>query len=320
MKIIYLAWGKISERTKILSKILKIPVFVFKDRPPYIKALIKTIALFFRINPKIVILQTTQGPAVLTIVFLKLIKRFKLVLDIHPNFLVYTNVKGILLNRFFRNFIKYADVVLSHDYTITEIVPCGKTAKHLVLIDPPPTVIKKGSISKVDKLKLPKGKRLTLVLPSGTVSIENIKRLISVVSNCNVDLELYITGPHARRKIGKVIFTGFLSEEEYFELLNKADLIISWAERKYTVTRSSLEAIYLEKPLIVPDTFSFRKMFMDSAIYLTDIDRLCNTLQEMDSEKLENLRKKACSRAEILRKLFNKQLEIFKETLGELNG
>jgi len=320
MEIIYLAWGNISERTKILSKLLNMPVFVFRDRPPYIKAFMKTLLLFLKMNPNIVILQTTQGPAVLTVTLLKYIKRFKLVFDIHPNFLVYTNIKGVLLNSLFKNLIKYGDVIVLHDYTILEIVPIGKRPRYVVLIDPPPLFKEKIKPKKIGKEETVKKSEFTLVMPSGTISVENIRRIVKAFANCDIDVTLYITGPHRKRKIGNVVFTGFLSSSEYIKLLLGADLIVSWINRQFTVTRSSLEAAYLKKPLIVPDTNAFRKMFKDAAIYLSDINEICSVLKKLNLGDLFSLETKMSERSRKLRRIFNKQLDKFKRILGGLNG
>lgn len=84
----------------------------------------------------------------------------------------------------------------------------------------------------------------------------------------NTGVHLYISGNH--RKLAteiveaapeNVIFTGFLSEEEYVSLLHSVDAVMVLTTAEHTLMCGCYEAVSASKPLITSDRYALREYF-----------------------------------------------------------
>jgi glycosyltransferase involved in cell wall biosynthesis len=304
-KTVFVAWRGCGSRTRILSKLLKAKLVVVGGGPPYVRAFLETVKALAKDRPTTVLLQTTQGPALLTIAILKKLLSFKVVLDVHANFLVYGDIKSFILNFFFTPFMLLADRIILHEFTMMDKLHPKLRDKAVVLVDPPPEFLcsndSRGS-----------RERLRLVFPSGGGVLERVGDVTEALLGLS-NIELYVTGPHKPRRVGNIIFTGFLNYEDYLRLLCSSDLIVTWIDRDYTVTRDAIEALYLGRPIIAPDRKAFKAFFGDSAFYAKDMKELREVVERILKEPSVLLIKKEAM------KVRRKAIEaLFKTRLTEL--
>ena len=111
----------------------------------------------------------------------------------------------------------------------------------------------------------------------------------------------YVTGriPDRKRakllrdKPGNVVFTGFLAEERYIELLNAVDAIIVLVRNDHTMLCGAYEAVAVQKPLITSDWPVLKQYFCKGTLYVD------NSPEEIERAVSEIPRKKAHLAAEM---------------------
>ena len=89
------------------------------------------------------------------------------------------------------------------------------------------------------------------------------------------DVNFYITGNAKNLDAGLVDqrsknlhLTGFISDEEYGDLISNADLVMSLTTRDHTMLRGAWEAIYQSTPVVVSDWPCLRAAFTEGALFV----------------------------------------------------
>jgi len=84
----------------------------------------------------------------------------------------------------------------------------------------------------------------------------------------------YITGRHTkispdirRQAPANVVFTGFLPDQEFINLLYSCDLVIDLTYMKDCLVCGAYEAVVLGKPIVLSDTKALRNYFSKGAVY-----------------------------------------------------
>ena len=100
------------------------------------------------------------------------------------------------------------------------------------------------------------------------------KEVIQAANLINPSDCIYITGKYQRvsKKIIKesppnVIFTGFLPDQEYINLLHSCDLVIDLTLMDNCLVCGAYESVALGKPVILSDTKELRAHFKRGAVY-----------------------------------------------------
>ena len=265
---IYIAWrtrvGRdIGIRTRWLPVILRAKLYLLTGAPPYLRQVANTVRVILWNKPKLVIAELPQGPLLLLLSILKFIFRFKLVVDVHTAFLVYDDWKGVLLNKPFTPLLQSADLIIVHNSEIFKLLPKRLTKRAILVYDPPRKVIK--SQDEGDYILLPASWRsdepLEYILEEFLAA--NIKALLVVTGDYKRREHLY----HKYRNAPRIVFTGYLSNEEYLTILSRAKAVIVVTTREYTLLSAGWEAIYAEKIAIVSETKTLKNLFRDTAIY-----------------------------------------------------
>jgi len=265
-KGVFISWSKEgSKRTDYLAKFLNFEIFRFSLFPrKIIFSLIKfpiqffkTLIYLFKTKPEIIIIEFCQPIIGLPCLIYKYFFGKKIIIDLHSG--PFVSKKWQFFKPITHFVLKNADLILIHDETIKEKLIFEKNKKIIVLHDP---IFFKKNISLNDKEYF--------VFPASWDKDEPIKEIIKA-SFLLKDVEVFITGKK-KIKINKVPqnlkFTGFLSNEDFYNLLKNAKGIISLTKWNCTLTFASFEAINLEKPLIVSNKKAFKKFFGDSVIYV----------------------------------------------------
>jgi glycosyltransferase involved in cell wall biosynthesis len=266
---VFIAWRRLSRRTEDLSRELGLELVFIPDKPPYIRAALKTASILRRRKLKVVFVQLPQGPLLGEVVALSKFLGFSVVADVHTGFIFTTTLKERMLNSPFHRYLRSACLILVHNILEQDLI-AEKTGapkdKTIVVYDPvpaPPQRLKEPKLGiELDK---------AVVLPASWSPDEPIDRVAEefLKSRALKEFTLVITGNWRRnesmysrvvevmRKYSaedKVIVTGFVPDEEYWYVLKSCRAIIVLTSREYTLPHTLWEAVATRKLFLVSRT------------------------------------------------------------------
>lgn len=268
---IFIAWSRLSNRTARLAQLLGLDLLFLRDRPPYLLALLKTFYMLARNKYDIVFVQLAPGPLLMLAAIMRRLKKYFLVADMHSFFLWPSSLRGALINRPFGFFLRFCDIIFVHGDIIKRMMHPSLRRKTIVVVDPPP------SVSPETKKEISKDYFLT-IFPASFAEDEPIEEIILAVKKLyaeNYRIKLIVTGRYERRpelakySDGKtIIFTGYLPQKEYYDLLQKADIVAALTTVKYSMMAAALEAITLDKPLLISNQPVFKSLLGDYPLFV----------------------------------------------------
>ncbi len=265
MKTALIAWRKLSRRSTLLARALDAELFFFKDRLPYLRAIWKTHFAVRKAKPDVVIVQLPQGPLLLQALILRGLMGCKVVADVHTGFLLNKSWKEVLLNGPFKSLLSRADLVLAHNEPQLTLFPKKIIPKTIVVYDQW-QLCEPESISVITKGNY-------LVFPASFAPDEPLKEVIEAVETVDPAVKLYVTGnwkrqPQIKTAVSeRVVFTGYLPENEFDHLIAGAGAIITGTKRENTTLMSGWEAVAYQKPLALTETTTLKSLFKDYAVF-----------------------------------------------------
>ncbi|MCU7799665.1 MAG: glycosyltransferase [gamma proteobacterium symbiont of Lucinoma myriamae] len=117
---------------------------------------------------------------------------------------------------------------------------------------------------------------------------------------------IYITGNYHKKLTSKqvkelppnIILTGFVSDAEYYSLINQVDVTLDLTNREHCLLCGAYESVSVEKPMILSDTLVLREYFYKGVLYTdnsaTDIaDKIQQMMKDKNrySEEIKLLKK-----------------------------
>ncbi len=316
---VFVAWSRLSRRTRDLAEVLGLSLFFVPDGPPYLRAWIETKRYLEKTLPCIVLVQLPQGPLLYRVAKLSKKIGYRVLADTHTRFIYPDSIASKLLNSPFVRYLKDTELVIVHNPPVKQLLLRKlkglSEQKVLVVYDPlpkKPQYLKKPGIPQIDEEPF-------IAVPASWAPDEPLDVLVrgflrSAIKN---DYRLVITGdPSRNRKLYKrimqalrdksdrerVIISGFLSEHEYAWLLSYTKAVIAITKREYTMLSAIWEAVAYNKPLIVSDTATLRSIIGDNypCFFRPDETSIAKTLSTCTNrnpeiktiiDKLENLSK-----------------------------
>jgi glycosyltransferase involved in cell wall biosynthesis len=125
-----------------------------------------------------------------------------------------------------------------------------------------------GSSYKVD------GTRFNVAVVNSFAPDEPLKEILDAARDLP-DINFYVTGDTVRagknsfvEKPDNVIFTGFLSNIDYYSLLRSIDAVMVLTKHDHTQQRGACEALWLGKPIITSNWPILRDYFSKGAIFV----------------------------------------------------
>jgi len=169
------------------------------------------------------------------------------------------------------------------------------SAPAFILVDPPETYTKRS------KVILPTS--FNIVLVSTASYDEPIDTVIEVAHNLS-NIDFHITGnfkrsPHhqniAQQAPPNVHFTGYIPDDEFYGLLNEADIVMSLTTENHTIQSGASEALWLGKPIITSDWELLRSYYTKGSVLVDNsaesiqdaIETIQNNLSRFQQEILE---------------------------------
>lgn len=173
-------------------------------------------------------------------------------------------------NRLAVHLFRLATFTIVTNKALAEYVQ-SKGGRPVVLPDPIPEF--KCPVKKKDL----KG-RFNVLFICSWASDEPYMEVIKAASLLDKTTYIYITGNSKGKEkefCGKlqenVILIGYLSEEDYIEMLYSCDVVIDLTTRENCLVCGAYEAVAMEKPMIISDTEVLRRYFLMGAFYTNNI-------------------------------------------------
>ncbi len=296
---VWITWER-QRRSLELAKALKCKLFVIEKtgfwRYPY--CCTKTVRICLKYKPKILFV---QNPSMILAAVGCLCKGFigcKLIVDRHSNFLLTQKRRSIFLIMLFKilNYftLRFADItIVTNQFVASWVRKAGGRA--FILEDKLPSF-------KPSKVLHLKGKK-NILLISSFHDDEPIEEALDAMSKFwGSDIYFYISGDYRRAKkvlsklhvAENIIFTGFLEDKDYINLLFSVDAIMVLTTIDYCLLCGCYEAVAAEKPLITSDTQVLKSLF-NQAVFVkpnahsisNGIKRVVKDLDEYKSKIIE---------------------------------
>ena len=303
MKKIWIAWEKHRRTTELapalnVTKLFQLEVEA-KRLIRYLYLLYRTLCIILRERPQLVIIQNPSIVLSFFMVTLGKILVSHIVVDSHNEGIkpFYSNHNWLL--PIYGIIQKWADL------TIVTNQELAKEVRHngghpFILEDRVP------QFNGVKRIPL-KGKQ-NLVCICTFEKDEPYEEVIQSTKFIDSSIHLYITGRYQKastRVISQipdnVTFTGFLSDQEYANLLYSCDAIIDLTLMQDCLVCGAYEAVALGKPLVLTDTPTLRNYFHRGAVYTK------NTAEKI-AQAIENVLEN--------KKIFQKEIAILKTELS----
>ena len=289
---IFIAWNQISRRSEEFSRKIGAEYINLGrvDKPLIMRLLnllknfFKTYVILHKRKPHIIFTFHAHPFITLVAIIYKLTNGCKVVPDLHSAaYLDCYRFPLIILTRWIWN---QSDLLIIHNERSVEYFEqniSGFSEKLYVLEDPIPTLPEKIKKNKQLRHGMTKG-----VLISRFSSDEPVVEFIEKIKGIK-NFQLYITGDYSKENIipsdydsEKIIFTGFIDDQEYWTLLNSAKLIIVLTTREYTLLSAGYEALSLGKPLLLSDSKTLREYYGNFVEYLPDDSlNIFNSIQKV---------------------------------------
>ena len=236
----------------------------------YLLQTVKTLMILFRDRPDTVFVMSPPVIACFPVLIYCKLFRKKYIIDAHTAAFLHDRWKNLtFLNRFFTKRAFQTNVT---NETLGKIVE--EWGGRFYIVTDVPIVFKDCENCSLSFNKF----RSIITLINTFATDEPLETFIKATETFS-DVDFYVTGKISKTSFSivasapnNVIFTDFLDEQDYAELLRNSDLICVFTDRNYTMLRGAYEAIYLEKPVLISDwkilrdNFSMGASFVDNSL------------------------------------------------------
>lgn len=274
---VWIAWETQRRSLNLSQKVgAELAIFDHEDKGlyRYPLSIAKTLSRFWRYRGQVVFV---QNPSMILAAFAALLKplfRYTLVVDRHSNFdfgpqrkLGFKDRVHSLLSLYS---LRGADITIITNRELYQRVE-REGGHAFVLPDPFPSL----EVREAAPLpRFPAKDRPEILFVSSWAFDEPILETLEACRLLGSEARIFISGkPKERFKEAlrgapeNFIPTGFLSDEEYFALMNRVDAVIAITKRPATLVCGAYEAISLGKPILLGDSESLREYFDRGAVY-----------------------------------------------------
>jgi glycosyltransferase involved in cell wall biosynthesis len=253
-------------RTQSLCQSLKMPLHVFQTKRTglsrYILLSLRTLAFLAEAKPTNLIVQNPSVGAAVLCLLVRPVFRFRLIIDAHNEAVRPYNYNNYAMRAVARWLHRHSDLtIVTNEMLARQVRQHG--GRSFVLFDqiPEPPAGLSGHLS-VD---------LEVLVVSTFAPDEPLAEIINAALLVP-EARFFVTGRPSKHwantKIPEnVVFTGFLSEQAYWDEMRKASIVLDLTEMKACIVCGAYEAIAAGKPLILSEDEAARALFLDAAEY-----------------------------------------------------
>jgi glycosyltransferase involved in cell wall biosynthesis len=300
--LIWISWER-QRRTIELSRALAAQLFEFESRYRgvcrYFILAWKTLLTIHRIRPVCLIVQNPSIVLALIASLLQPIYGYRQIVDRHTNFDNFHLVEEEMSHRFLgklrhrlirRIFLFISDFTIRHtDLTIITNrqllkVVQAKSGRGFVLPDKLP------GISAVPHSYASRTNIVTYVCTYA--KDEPFEEVVQAAEALDPYIKIHITGNHKRLSKSiinaapeNVVFTGYLPDEAYIELLQHSDIIIVLTKIDNCLLCGAYEAVAAERPLIISDKRVLKDYFHSGVLHVSNnADAIAKAVRDLYAE------------------------------------
>ena len=264
---IWITW-EIQRRNKGISSALDFPLYELEvDAPQAIRYLVsvyKTVRIIVKDKPQLLVVQNPSIVLAFSSILFRLFFHYKLVVDAHNSGILPAEGKSPLLMRIARWLQRKADLTIVTNTELKKIVDCNG-GKGFVLPDKIPTC--------PEKVETDLNGKLNIAFICTFSEDEPYMEVIKAASMLDNDIIFYITGRYtgkiSRHDVSpNVKLLGFVSDEEYWTLLQSADIVMDLTLREGCLVCGAYEALAANKPMILSNTLVLKEYFSKGCIYV----------------------------------------------------
>lgn len=288
----WVAW-QTHTRTENIAAYFHIPVKIIQSDAcgvvRYIRAILGTIKYIYRRKPKALIVQNPSLVLTLLATLIRPLFGFHLIVDAHNEAVQpFINTHPVILG-ITRWLLKKADLTIVTNEALASLVR-AEGGNPFILPDrvPDVNVANKGN----------SGRKLKAVLISTFARDEPIAKFLEAAAKYKNELDLFVTGNVKgdsvvlmRKYTDSATFTGYLPEEEYWNLLASSDFIADLSLMENCLVCGAYESVALSKPVILSDNAATRQLFRKGAVYVDNsVEGISSGINEI-IERLHYLEK-----------------------------
>lgn len=285
MRIVWITWEK-QRRNAGIAAAINAELFELlseKNRfVRYIELTRLTIDVIKINKPDAVIAQNPSIVLAMLIVLMKRIFKYKAIIDAHNSGIFPAEGKFIIANLLAKYLQRNADLTIVTNHNLLDYV-IGNGGNGFILPDKIPT-------PKPQKTLLEGLKKIVFIC---TFSCD--EPYLSVIESGKLlssEYRIYITGKYKGKlkpdiKLpDQIKLTGYLPENEYWNLLYSADVIMDLTTREDCLVCGAYEGLALEKPLILSNTKVNKEFFDSGCVY---VDSNSNSILDGIHKSFDNI-------------------------------
>lgn len=245
--------------------------FCFEGRTRYIRSVGRTIAMLLKVRPAVLFVQNPSMLLAAVAVLWGMVSPTRVVVDRHSTFLLGRDDDkrlSLQIHRALSRFtIRFADLTIVTNEFLANLVRLGG-GRAAILPDKLPEF---GQSTKRSE----HGRRRKVVFVSSFAPDEPLSEVLDAAAQADAyGVDVFITGKLSKlskavidRAPANVIFTDYLSDEDYIALLRESDLILVLTTSDHTMLCGCYEAVAMERPLITSD-FQVLRGYFEGAVFV----------------------------------------------------
>lgn len=290
-KVIWITWEN-QLRNKTLSKHVGAKLYQLECKK---SRLIRYISLTWTTFKIIMIADTknviVQNPSIILALTANLFCRLRfkhLIVDAHNGGIYPLDGESTVLNWLAIFILKITPLTIVTNQALVDYV-VKKGGRAIIVPDPLPSL---------PIIEQEKSKQVLIVFICTWAKDEPYDAVIEAASKLPEDYIIYITGKYQKKLSNErlkhlpknVKLTGFISEQEYNELLNKVDITLDLTTRENCLVCGAYESVAVEKPMILSDTKALRNYFKAGAIYTQNTGKdISDNIKHLVKNKIQYL-------------------------------
>lgn len=260
----------------------------------YILQTLKTLAILFRLRPKLVYVLNPPVVAPLVTWFYCKLTNAKFIMNSHYSAIYGPKWRWSL---FLTRFLARQALVNVLDHEKKGLLFQGWGAKTIILEKPPAEERFSGKLLSMENEKL------TIVVVNTFAEDDPLDEILLAASLCQ-EVNWLILGDTALAKPhwlmeapSNVVFTGYLLGDDYWRCLQSASAVVTLTTRPYSLMASAIDALAISKPLILSRQPILEEYFTKGVVFVDNnaksiaqgVAEICTHLEQL-ADEIDSLR------------------------------